>query len=91
MMIWKIVLIVYNIFLLFLLISACLKTAQQGKRILDMEKRWAKLQRRQSMYSQLVKPSEKAQESMDEFGIEDIEKAAAAEKAKLRNHDIIID
>lgn len=87
-MIWKIFLIGYNLFLLVLLIGTCLKTAQQGKRILDIEKRWADFKRRNFNYKNLVLPPD---DKDDEFGIEDIEKAAAAEKAKLRNHGIIIE
>lgn len=67
------------------------KIRRLRRRVLYLEKKWAEQQRRQSMYAELTKPTKKASSEMENFGIEDIEKAADAEKAKLRNHGIIID
>lgn len=53
-------------------------------RVLDLEKRWAESQRRQSMYKQSVKPSKKALESMGDFGITDIEDACHLDDIRKR-------
>lgn len=86
-MIFNIVILVWCLFLLVLIIGGLLKIEQQEKRILDIEKRWADFRRRNFDYKNLgIPPTDKN----DNLRRLDIELKAEAERAKLRNHGIIV-